>query len=89
MVVISDRGRFASTIYQPLPISGQVGQLVPAGSNAGSRMNRGTSRWLGLADSSKSAFEFVPDGDKVYAEALRAGQDLNTAFVAKLLSKVK
>ena len=44
--------------------------VAPLGSNDASRMNRGTSRWLGLADSSKSAFEFVPDGDKIYAEAL-------------------
>jgi hypothetical protein len=89
MSVISDRGWFGSTIYQPIPVAGQVGHLAPAGSNAGSRMNRGTSRWLGLADSSKSAFEFVPDGDKPYAEALRAGRDLNSAFVAKLVAKAQ
>lgn len=89
MSVISDRGWFGSTIYEPIPVAGEVGHLAPAGSNAGSRMNRGSSRWLGLADSSKSAFEFVPDGDKAYAAALRAGQDLNTAFVAKLVAKAK
>lgn len=89
MSVISDRGWFSSTIYEALPVSGQVGELAAAGSNDGSRMNRGTSRWLGLADSKKSAYEFVPDGDKVYAEALRAGQDLNNAFVAKLAAKAK
>jgi len=89
MSVISDRGWYGSTIYEPLPVAGQVGQLAPAGSNADSRMNSGTSRWLGLADSSKSAFEFVPDGDKAYVEALRAGLDLNTAFVGRLMSKVK
>lgn len=89
MSVISDRGWFGSTIYQALPVAGQVGQLVPRGSNEASRMNRGTSRWLGLADSNKSAFEFVPDGDKAYVEALRAGLDLNTAFVAKLVTEVK
>jgi len=89
MSVISDRGWYGSTIYEHLPVAGQVGQLAPAGSNAGSRMNRGTSRWLGLASSSKSAFEFVPDGDKVYEEALRAGLDLNTAFVGRLMAKAK
>ena len=89
MSVISDRGWYGSTIYEHLPVDGQVGQLAPAGSNADSRMNSGTSRWLGLADSSKSAFEFVPDGDKAYVEALRAGLDLNTAFVGRLMSKVK
>ena len=86
---ISDRGWFGSTIYEPLPISGAVGSLAPLGSNDASRMNRGTSRWLGLADSSKSAFEFVPDGDKIYAEALRAGLELNTAFVQRLEAKKK
>ena len=89
MSVISDRGWFGSTIYESLPVSAQIGQLAPLGSNADSRMNRGTSRWLGLADSSKSAWEFVPDSDKIYAEALRAGRDLNTAFVAKLAAKAK
>lgn len=89
MSVISDRGWFGSTIYEHLPIPGQVGQLAASGSNESSRMNRGTSRWLGLADSSKSAFEFVPDGDKPYALALLAGQDLNSAFVARLMAKAK
>jgi hypothetical protein len=89
MSVISDRGWFGSTIYEPLPISVQVGQLAEKGSNEAGRMNSGASRWLGLADSSKSAFEFVPDGDKPYVEALRAGKDLNSAFVARVMTKAK
>jgi hypothetical protein len=89
MSVISARGWFSSVIYEHLAAPVPVGQLQLSGSNADSKMNAGTSRWLGLADSSKSAYQFVPDGDKAYVEALRIGKELNTALVERLNAKVK
>lgn len=86
--VISDRGWFSSTVYQPVAVPGEVGSLAPLGSG-GPSVSRGTRTFLGLADSSKSAFEFVPNGDKAYEQALEAGKALNDAFVARLQSKVK
>jgi hypothetical protein len=87
--VISARGWFSSIIYEHLAAPAAVGQLQLSGSNADSKMNAGTSRWLGLADSSKSAYQFIPDGDKAYVEALRIGKELNTALVERLNAKAK
>lgn len=87
--VISARGWFSSMIYEHLAAPAAVGRLQMSGSNADSKMNAGTSRWLGLADSSKSAFTFVPDGDKAYVEALRVGKEFNSAMVERLNAKAK
>ncbi len=89
MSVISARGWYSSLIYLHLAAPAPIGQLQLSGSNADSKMNAGTSRWLGLADSSKSAYQFVPDGDKAYIEALRIGKELNTALVERLNSEAK
>lgn len=86
---ISDRGWFGSTIYLHLAVPGLVGHLQETSNNDASRMNRGTSRWLGLADSSKSSLEFIPAGDTVYTEALRVGLELNSAYVERLVTKAK
>lgn len=86
--VISDRGWFNSTVYETVDVPGDVGSLAPIGAG-GPAVSRGTRTFLGLADSSKSAFEFLPAGDLAYEKALEAGKALNDAFVARLQSKAK